>query len=185
MARVRNRIHHCNVIANGSKQGTLLWHNNVEDHDDDDGNSPFTKTRRSVVSDRGRGSTERDRMTTSREQRRSLPSTVVTSMFRVGVSFTVFIGRYRGKLTKETRRGQLNVSVGEEERNTCNSKTGVQWRVTAAVRGARLTIRVCLPSCEDPCRTISAPPPLAQHTPVSYNLPLYQVPFSFLFRFSL
>lgn len=126
MARIRNRIHHYNVIANGSKQRTLLWHSNVEDHDDDDGNSPFTKTRRSVVSDRGRDSTERDRMTTSREQRRSLPSTVVTSMFRVGVSFTVFIGRYRGKLTKETRRGQLNVSVGEEERNTCNSKTGVQ-----------------------------------------------------------
>lgn len=67
MARVRNRIHHYNVIANGSKQGTLLWHSNVEDHDDDDGNSPFTKTRRFVVSDRGQDSTERDRMTTSRD----------------------------------------------------------------------------------------------------------------------
>lgn len=61
--------------------------------------------------------------------------------------------------------------VGGEERSTCPTpKTGVQWRVAAAVRGARLTIRVCLPACGDPCRTISAPPPLSAF-PRTHRLP--------------
>jgi len=59
--------------------------------------------------------------------------------------------------------------VGGEERSTCPTpKTGVQWRVAAAVRGARLTTRVCLPACGDPCRTILASPPLSAF-PTSYT----------------